>query len=176
MVPELSKVHESTDAQRSELSQNSDLKSSILKQVLDKGSSSSVKLENPGYTELKAKQNILNIGKSKMEKEVKVLKDLGAEMVIYSKGSSDYSDMIQEGLQHQQTADAFAQRCRDASASINGMSLETDPKVIEQQLEKTNNLIQKALVHSESLKAFKNRAKAVMNMKRSQFCKLAWSN
>ena len=100
-----------------------------------------------------------------MEQEVNVLKDLGAEMVIYSKGSGDYSDMIKEGLQHQQTADAFAQKCRDASASIKGMSLDTDPKVIGQQLEETNNFIQQALVHSEGLKAFKNRAKAVLNMK-----------
>ena len=45
------------------------------------------------------------------------------------------------------------------------MSLDTDPKVIEQQVEEMNNLIQQALVHSEGLKAFKNRAKAVMNMK-----------
>ena len=65
-----SQVHESTDAQRSELSQNSDLKSSVLKQVLDKGSSSGVKLENPGYTDWKPKQNILNSGKAKMDKEV----------------------------------------------------------------------------------------------------------
>ena len=56
------------------------------------------------------------------------------------------------------------------------MSLDADPKVIEQQLEETNNLSQQALVRSEGLKAFKNRAKAVLNMKRSQFCKLAWSN
>ena len=97
----------SPSIQRSELGQNSDLKSIILKQVLDKGSSISVKLENTGYTDLKSKQNILNSGKFKMEKEVNVLNDLGAEMVIYSKSSSDYSDMIKEGLQHQHQWDEF---------------------------------------------------------------------
>ena len=163
-MPTSSQVHESADAQRSELSQNSDLKSSVLKQVLDKGSSSGVKL-GPGYTDWKPKQNILNSGKAKMDKEVNVLKDLGAEMIIYSKGSNDFSDMIKEGQQRQQTADAFVQKCRDASASINGMILDTDPKDIQQQLEETTNLIQQALVYSEGLKAFKNRAKAVMNMK-----------
>ena len=148
------------------VSQNSDLKSRILKQVLDKGSSSRVKLENPSYTDLQAKQNILNNGKAKMEKEVNVLKDLGVEMIIYSKASNDYSDMIKAtSASRLQTPDAFVQKCRDASASINGMSLDTDPNLVEKHLEETTNLIKQALVHPEGLKAYKNKVKAVKDMK-----------
>ncbi|CAE7469783.1 unnamed protein product [Symbiodinium natans] len=128
---------------KTSLHQSADLKHQGLKAVLDKKGSDgpAVKLENPGFTELKARQT-----------------DLLAELELKN-GKNTYDDVLKEGSKHCDSADDFLKKCRDANGKINGMSLETPPKEVEEQLDSTNGNIQMAIVHCEGLKAFKNRLK-----------------
>ena len=148
---------------KQELHQAVDVKTAGLKAVLDKHTGSGVKLENPGFTELKGKQTVLQSGKNKAERELGSVKDLLAELEKKSQDNKGgFDSILKEGKQHIHSADDFLGTCREALAAINSMSIETDAKDVDNQLEATNNLVQMGMIHVEGLKGFKARLKVLL--------------
>ena len=148
---------------KQELHQAVDVKTAGLKAVLDKQTGSGVKLENPGFTELKGKQTVLQSGKNKAERELGSVKDLLAELEKKSQDNKGgFDSILKEGKQHIHSADDFLGKCREALAAINSMSIETDAKDVDNQLEATNNLVQMGMIHVEGLKGFKARLKVLL--------------